>query len=139
MATRLYDAAALGLASGSYDWAAGTWKVTLLSSLYTFSSAHDFYNDLTGVIATATLSSRTVAMVSTKAVWDAADPSFTGVAAGSTALAAVIWKDTGSTATSPLFLHTEDLHGLPFTTTGTDFIIAWSDGPSKIIAIPTLL
>ena len=134
MAKRLYDAAANGLDSGDYEWTSGTWKVSLLSSAYTFSTAHDFYNDLSGVIASAAITGNS----KTAGVWDASDVTFSGVAGGSTVVAAVIWKDTGNVATSPLFLFDDvTLLGIPFTTDGNDFTFAWDNGAAKIFKIPT--
>ncbi len=135
MAKRLYDAAANGLDTGDYAWLTGTWKVSLLSSVYTFSSAHDFFNDLSGVIASAAITGRTKPATG---IWDADDVPFTGVAGGSTVVAVVIWKDTGNAATSPLFLFDDaTLLGVPFATDGNDFTFAWDNGPAMILKIPT--
>ena len=134
MARRLYDSAANGLDSGDYAWTTGTWKLSLLSAAYTFSSAHDFKDDLSGIIASGSIANRT----KTAGVWDADDLTFTGVAAGSTGTAVVIWKDTGTPSTSPLFLFDDsNVLGLPFLTDGGDFIFKWDDGASKIFKIST--
>lgn len=134
MAKRLYPAAANGIDTGDYAWLTGTWKLSLLSSAYTFGEAHDFSNDLSGVIASAAITGRT----KSGGVWDASDVTFTGVAAGSTVAALVIWKDTGTPSTSPLFLFDDATAlGLPFLTDGNDFVVAWDNGPALIFKIPT--
>lgn len=82
------------------DLLVDTIKCTLVSSSYTYSSAHDFINDVGAGsrIATTTLASPTT----TGGAFDTADPTFTSVAAGSTVTGIWVWKDTGTESTSPL-------------------------------------
>lgn len=135
MAKTLYTAAANGLDTGDYAWTTGTWKVSLVSSAYAFSAAHDFYNDLSGVLATATISGNS----KSSGVWDATDPEWLSVASGNSAAAIVIWKDTGNVATSPLLLYDDTLLGLPYATDGGNIALRWNDGASKILKIPTTI
>jgi hypothetical protein len=84
---------------GDIDLLNDTIKV-VLTKTYTYSSAHDYLDDVTAGnrVATATLASKTT----TGGAFDSADPTFTAVAAGSTVTGIWIYKDTGTDSTSPL-------------------------------------
>ncbi len=47
----------------------------------------------------------------------------------------VIYKDTGSDATSPLIYYIDTATGLPFTPNGTNATITWDTGANKIFAL----
>ena len=55
---------------------------------------------------------------------DAADCTFTSVT-GSSIEAIVIYKDTGTEATSPLIAYIDTATGLPITPNGGDIIVTW--------------
>jgi len=84
---------------GDIDLLNDTVKV-VLAKTYTYSSGHDYLDDVTAGyrVATATLASKTT----TGGAFDSADPTFTAVAAGSTVTGIWIYKDTGTDSTSPL-------------------------------------
>lgn len=84
---------------GDIDLLNDTVKV-VLTKTYTYSSGHDYLDDVTAGyrVATATLASKTT----TGGAFDSADPTFTAVAAGSTVTGIWIYKDTGTDSTSPL-------------------------------------
>lgn len=88
------------LLEGSINWTSDTIKATLVKTAYTYSSAHDFIDDVVAGnrVATVTLASKTT----TSAQADSADLTFSAVAAGSTVGGLWIWKDTGTESTSPL-------------------------------------
>lgn len=103
-------------------------KVQLIDSAdYTFSQAHDFEDDLPAPIATSgNLASKTI---SDTAVFDAADLT------GGTAFSAVtgdefeyviMYRDSGTPATSNLMAKFDDFTGLPFTPNGSDISLTWS-------------
>jgi hypothetical protein len=130
MANALYPIGKKGLLDADIDMLVDDIKVVAVSSTYTYSTAHDFRNDLTGVIATsANLGSKTT----TGGVFDAADlaPAFTSVATNINAY--VIFKDTGDTATSPLIAYIDTGSGLPLTQDGGNVNITWN--ASGIFAI----
>ena len=104
----------------------GTVKATLVTSAYTYSSAHQFLSSVSGVVGTAqTLGSKTY----TNGTFDAADVTYTAVAGGSTATAIVIYIDTGSAATSQLVAYLDTGYtNLPVTTNGGDITIQWAAG-----------
>ena len=132
MASVLYPSFKELLLGGDIDLANDTIKAALVDTgTYTYSSAHDFYNDVSGVVGTPqTLASKTI----TGGVFDAADIAYTAVS-GNTVEAIIIYKDTGNTATSPLIAYIDSATGLPVTPNGGDINVAWSSGSNKIFAL----
>lgn len=99
------------------DLGAGTVKLAFLTSAYTFNAAHDFRDDLTGVIGTpVTISSKTFT-----------NGSFAGTVAnylgseldGQTVTQIVVFIDTGTPSTSRLVMHIDDSANLPTTFPGS--------------------
>lgn len=123
MANILYPKGAEAILNGDIDWNTDTIKVALVDTgTYTYSAAHDFLNDLSGVVGTAqTLASVTI----TNGVLDAADPTFAAVS-GATVEALAMYKDTGDPATSPLLVYIDSATGLPVTPNGGDITIEWN-------------
>lgn len=111
-------------AAANVDINDGTVKVALVDTgVYTYNSAHDFYNDVTGVIGTPqTIANTTV----TNGVFDGDNVLFEGVT-GNTVEALVIYIDTGDAATSRLVAYIDSgVTGLPLTPNGGDVTITWS-------------
>lgn len=111
-------------------WLTDTIKAAILSSAYTFSSAHDFFNDLTGVLGSGTLASKSC----TNGVLDAADTVVAGVLA-SAAHSVWIYKDTGNAATSQLIAFFDTGIGFDQTPTGATTIIWPDDANFKIFPL----
>ncbi len=123
------------------DWAGDTIKVMLCTSSYTpDQDAHDFKDDITNEVSGtgytaggATLASKTVTYTgaSNKLVLDAADSVWT--TASFTARYAIVYKDTGSAATSPVLGFVD--FGANQTVTAGTFTITWdADGVLKAVA-----
>ena len=131
MSNTLYDKGRQAFLSGDADWDANTIKVSLLSSTYTFSQAHDFFDDISGVVATSSaLGSKTT----TDGVADAADITFSAVS-GSQVTQFVIWADSGVSSTSRLLVYFDSATNLPVTPNGGDITIQWSNGSDKIFKL----
>lgn len=130
MANVLYPIGKKAILDADIDLLVDTIKVALVDTgTYTYSAAHDFYNDVSGVVGTpGTLGTKTT----TGGVFDAADTVFTAVT-GATVEALVIYKDTGSSATSALIAYIDTGSGLPVTPNGGDITITWN--ASGIFAI----
>lgn len=130
MASTLYPIGKKAILDADIDLSADTIKVALVDTgTYIYSAAHDFYNDLSGVVGTpGTLASKTT----TAGVFDAADLVFSAVS-GASVEALVIYKDTGNAATSALIAYIDTGTGLPVTPNGGDITIAWN--ASGIFAI----
>lgn len=102
----------------------GTVKVALVDTgTYTYSSAHDFYNDVSGVVGTPqTIANTTV----TNGTLDGDNVTFTAVS-GNTVEALIIYIDTGNSATSRLVAYIDtSVTGLPVTPNGGDITITWN-------------
>lgn len=101
-----------------------TAKVALIDTgVYTYSSAHEFFSSVSGVIGTPqTLTTKSV----TDGVFDAADVTFTAVT-GNSAEALLIYIDTGTASTSRLvaFIDT-GVTGLPVTPNGGNITVTWN-------------
>lgn len=119
----LYKQALLDASSDS-DLNDGTVKVALVDTgTYTYSAAHDFYNDLSGVVGTPqTIANATVA----NGLFDGDNVTFTAVS-GNSVEALVIYIDTGNAATSRLVAYIDTGQtGLPVTPNGGDISISWN-------------
>jgi hypothetical protein len=102
----------------------GTVKVALVDTgTYTYNAAHDFYDDVTGVVGTPqTIANTTV----TNGLFDGDDVTFTAVA-GATVEALIIYIDTGSAATSRLVAYIDTgVTNLPVTPNGGNIGITWN-------------
>jgi hypothetical protein len=134
MANALYAKGKQKLLSGSINIPSDVIRVALVSTAYTEQLALDeFYNGLSfAVLGTPqTLAGKTV----TDGVFDANDVTFATVAAGSTAKALVIYKDTGLPSTSPLIAFIDTITGFPLATNGGDISIVWDAGTNRIFAL----
>lgn len=119
----LYKQALLQGAS-NIDVDTGTVKVVLIDTgTYTYSAAHDFLNDVSGVVGTAqTIANTTVA----NGLFDGDNVTFAAVS-GSSAEALVIYIDTGVAGTSRLVAYIDTgVTGLPVTPNGGDITITWN-------------
>lgn len=103
----------------------GTVKVALVDTgTYTYSTAHDFYDDVSaGVVGTPqTIGTVTV----TSGTFDGDNVTFSALS-GSSVEALVIYIDTGVAGTSPLVAYIDSsVTGLPFTPSGGDVTITWN-------------
>lgn len=135
MANALYDQAResfLGQ-NPTLDWDTDTIKVALLSAGYTPNLAtHQYVSDLGAniVARSSALTGKTVAA----GVADANDVTFNAVS-GAQVTRIVIYKDTGSDATSPLICLIDTGTGLPVTPNGGDITITWDNGANKIFKL----
>lgn len=134
MANVLYPKGKEAFLNADIDMASDTIKIALVrvSGGYTYSSAHDFWDDVSAhVVGTPqTLGSKTL----TNGVFDAADPTFTAVS-GAVVGALVIYKDTGSAATSPLIAYIDSATGLPVTPNGGDINIVFDAGSDRVFSL----
>jgi hypothetical protein len=133
MTNALYPKGKEGFLDGSIDWDTDNIKVALCRG-YTYDSADSVRDDLAGITVVATsgnLSGKSV----TNGVADAADVTFTAVGAGAACDSLIIYKDNGSSATDRVIAYIDTGSGLPVTPNGSDIIVQWSSGASKIFAL----
>ena len=119
--------------ASSIDLVDDTIRVALVDlGTYTFNADHEFFSSVSSAVVgtPVALGSK---VVDTSGVFDAADPTFTAVS-GASVEAIVIYKWTGSAATSSLiaFIDTAT-SGLPVTPNGGDIVVTFN--ASGIIAL----
>lgn len=124
MASQLYPkgkAHLLGLAT-KVDLIADNIKVLLIDGAdETYNSADEFHSDITGagIVATSgNLAGKSV----TSGVFDANDITITAVS-GDTIEAVILYKDTGTSSTSPLVAWFDVS---TFTPNGSDVLVTWN-------------
>ena len=135
MANTLYDSARQGFLEAQINWLTDTVKVLLVDAgAYTPNvSTHHVLADIqvsSRLAGPVTLTSKTT----TGGAADAADVTFTSVSGASIEMI-VIYKDTGTEATSPLIAMIDTATGLPITPNGGDIIVTWDNGVNKIFKV----
>lgn len=135
MANTLYDKARERFLRGQLNWDTDTIKVCLVDkNLYTPNfTSHEFLSDVSAsaiVAAGVTLTGK----ASAGGAADANDVTFSAVT-GAECEALIIYKDTGSSATSPLIAQIDSATGLPITPNGGDIIVVWDNGANKIFKL----
>lgn len=135
MANALYDKGREKFLTGAVSWSSDNIKTVLVDAAdYTVNlTTHEFLSDVAsgGRVATSgNLASKTT----TAGVADAADVVFSAVT-GDQSEALVIYKDTGSAATSPLIAYIDTATGLPVTPNGADVTVTWDNGSNKIFKL----
>lgn len=123
---KIIDPGTLGPTSAdSVDLANDTIKLALVDTgVYTFNANDEFYSSVTSAVVGTpqTLTSKTV----TNGTFDAADVTFTAVT-GASVEALVIYKDTGTAATSSLVAYMDTVAaGLPVTPNGGNIIVQFN-------------
>lgn len=120
--------------SPSIDIDTDTIKCALVDTgTYTYSASHQYLSSVSSAIVgtPVTLASITC----TNGVLDAGDVTFSSIT-GSSAEALVIYKDTGSAATSPLICYIDTVSsGLPVIPNGGNITVTWDNGANKIFAL----
>ena len=135
MANTLYDYCRQRFLESQINWMTDTVKVILVStSAYTPQTAvHQYLADIpvsARIAGPVTLTAK----ATTGGAADAADCTFTSVS-GATINAIVIYKDTGTEATSPLIAYIDTATGLPIAPNGGDIIVTWDNGVNKIFRV----
>jgi hypothetical protein len=131
MAGSLYDLGRDAFLNGAINWTSDTIKVALVSASYSANMATDQY--YSAVSANVIGTPVTLSGKSTSAgVADAADVTTAAIATGSTITQFVIYKDTGSAATSPLICR-EDVTATP--TNGGTILLTWDNTANKIFKL----
>ncbi|OCB15070.1 hypothetical protein [Mycobacterium intracellulare] len=120
---------------GQINWLTDNIKVVLVDAAdYTVNIAtHEFLSDVgsSGRVATsANLSGKTA----TGGVADANDVTFPSVS-GDISEALVIYKDTGTDATSPLIAYIDTATGLAVTPNGGDITVIWPNDAGRIFSL----
>lgn len=136
MANALYDFGREGFLDGSIDWDTDTIKAALVDAgVYTPNMATDKF--MSSVVAGGATLSRSSALSSktvVAGVADSADPVFPAVT-GATVEYVILFKDTGSDATSRVIAKIDTATNLPVTPNGGDITAQWDNGANKIFKL----
>jgi hypothetical protein len=130
VASALYPAFKEQLLQAGIDLSSVDVKVVLVDGAdYTYSSSHEFLDDVPSGARVAT-SSNLASKTFTGGVFDAADITFTA-AAGDPSEALVVYVDTGTEGTSRLIVYIDTVSGgtsLSVTPNGGDIDVTWAAG-----------
>jgi hypothetical protein len=115
MVTKLYPKGKEALL-GATNMSSDNIKLTLLNTgTYTYSDAHDFYDDLSGTLGdSANLSGKSI----TNGIFDASDTTVTSTGTA-TCGAFAVWADSGVPGTSPLILYFDGIQHLTIAASST--------------------
>jgi hypothetical protein len=134
MANALYGTGRNAFLLGDVDWVNDAITAVLVdTATYSVSiDVDDFLDDIPvgERVATQALASMSGAL----GVADAADTVFSAVT-GDPVEAVVIYKDTGSAATSQLLVYIDSATGLPVTPNGGNITVQWDSGANKIFKL----
>jgi len=134
MANALYNKARQRFLEGGINWTTDTVKAVLVDTgNYTFANTHEFFSSVpvgARVGAIQTLANK----ASTDGAADADDLVFPSVA-GASIEAIILYKDTGTEATSPLIAYIDTASGLPVTPNSGDINVVWDNGANKIFRL----
>lgn len=142
MANALFNPGREGFLAGEIDWDTAVIKIALVRS-YTFAASHKFVSDVTGAggvlhVTSAALASKTV----TGGTADAADVTFTAVAANASGHSILVFQSSAVTGGSDLAATAQRLiawidtgTNLPIVPNGGDVSIAWDNGADKIFTL----
>lgn len=119
------------LTNGGINFVSDNIKAALIDTgTYTYSDSHQFWSSVPGGSVVGTplaLQNKTV----TAGVFDADDVLY-GSLTGASIEAVILYKDTGTAATSPLLAYLDGISILP---QGNDLVVVWDQGPFKIFSL----
>jgi hypothetical protein len=105
------------------DTTNGPFVALLDTGTYTYSAAHDFYNDLSGIVGT---DQRLTGPSVTSGVFDGSDVTFTAVSGATVEALGIYRKNSGANTTWRLVAYIDtSVTGLPVTPNGGDISIQW--------------
>lgn len=140
MTSALYDPGREGFLLGEIDWDTASIKAALVRGAG-FTASHKFVSDFTtagGVlVSSVALASKT----GTSGVADAADSTFSAVAAGAALTGLIIYQSSAVgggadvAATAQRLIWFTDTGGFPVTPNGGDLIMQWDNGSNRIFKL----
>lgn len=129
----IYPLAKQGLLSGAWNLTTDNLYCALVDTgTYSYNAAHQFWSTVqpSAVGPQLALTTKTV-NVPNPGVFDADDLLFQALT-GASFEAIVIYKNTGTPATSPLLAYLDGLSVLP---QGNDVVVVWDQGPYRIFSL----
>lgn len=137
MSNTIYPSAREKYLTAGLDWASNDMRVILCDSGYTYNAAHNFLDDVPAGARLATSGSLTN-KTTTDGVADADDVTFPTVPAGDTVTSVLIYRHTGTEATSDLVLFMDETAAgavINRLTDGNDIVVRWSNSATKIFRL----
>lgn len=117
-------AAASNVSLDQDDTTNGPFCALVDTGTYTYSSAHDFYNDLSGVVGT---DQRITSPSVTNGTFDGGDLTYTSVSGSSVEALVIYRKNSGATSTQRLVAYIDtSVTGLPVTPNGGNITVTWN-------------
>jgi hypothetical protein len=108
----------------SAEGATGVYVAMVDTGTYTYSSAHQFYSSLSGVVGT---DQEILTKTQTSGTFDGDNVTFTGVTGNSVEALVAYRKNGGANTTWPLVSYIDSgVTGLPVTPNGGDISITWN-------------
>lgn len=106
------------------DTTNGPFVALVDTGTYTYSAAHDFYNDLSGIVGT---DQRITSPTVTTGTFDGSDVTFTAVSGNSVEALVIYRKNSGANTTWRTVAYIDtSVTGLPVTPNGGDISITWN-------------
>ena len=134
MANALYNSGKQALLRGELNLQDAPIVAALVSTGYTFDT--NLHTNTTSITPHILGTPQTLTGKSTtNGVFDAADVTFLALAAGTTARAVVLYRDTGVADTSTLVAFISTISGFPLATNGGDVTIQWDNGAFRIFSL----
>lgn len=142
MANSLFDPGREGFLDNTIGWITPTIKFALVRG-YTYSAAHKFVSDVTTAGATLVATSAAASSkTQTSGVADAADVTFSAVAAGSAITGILIFQSSAVTggadvasSAQRVIGYIDTATGLPVTPNGGDITVTWDNGTNRIFKL----
>lgn len=135
MANRLYDKAREGFLTGQIDWMSDDIRLVLVNlNLYVPNFVTDEFLDDIDPFARVDTSDPLIGKDATSGVADAEDPTLTTVT-GVEFHAVVFYQDSGDAATSRLICFWDTAVGLPYSPTGGNITLTFSEDANKIFRL----
>jgi hypothetical protein len=102
----------------------GPFVALVDTGTYTYNAAHDFYNDLSGVVGT---DQRITAPTVTNGLFDGGDLTYTSVSGASIEALVIYRHNSGANTTWPLVCYLDtSVTGLPVTPNGGNITVTWN-------------
>lgn len=134
MANDFYVKGAQRVLQGQVNFTSANVKAALVDNTYAVNLAtHEFFTDISAVVIGTPVALANKALVGK--AFDADDVTFVAPAPGDTALAVVLYVDTGVAGTSPLLAYLDTVVGFPLATNGADVIARFDSGAYRILSL----
>lgn len=135
MANALYDKGREKFLKGEISWSNDNIKAVLVDIAdYTVNITTDEFLSSVASGGRVATSANFTGKTTSSGIADATDITWAAVI-GDPSEAIVIYKDTGSPATSPLIAYIDTATGLPVTPNGGDIQVTWDNGTNKIFKL----